>query len=185
MLLHGSFCFFRRYIVAFTQRIISKNYFSGDLSLKKYISRTVNTILVAIAVLCVVSFTAFSLYITAYSDYKLEEEELDISKSTITKLYTMDFSDRENRVGMPADEPYEELFANRRIWTPYEQFPDNLINAFVAIEDHRYFDHSGVDLLRTGKAALNYFLHFSDRSFGGSTITQQLVKNITCCFGNR
>ena len=147
--------------------------------MKKYISRTVNTLLVAIAVLCVVSFTAFSLYITVYSDYKLEEVELDISKSTITKLYTMNFSNRENRIGMPSEAPYEELYANRRIWTPYEQFPEHLIHAFVAIEDHRYFDHSGVDLLRTGKAALNYFLHFSDRNFGGSTITQQLVKNIT------
>ena len=147
--------------------------------MKKIVIRSINTFLIVIAVLSVVSLAAFSLYIAVYSDYRLDEEELNISKSTITKLYTMDFLDREDRVGMPSETPYEELYANRRVWTSYDQFPKNLINAFVAIEDHRYFDHAGVDLMRTGKAALNYFFHFSDRNFGGSTITQQLVKNIT------
>jgi penicillin-binding protein 1A len=68
--------------------------------------------------------------------------------------------------------------AENGIWCEYDDMPDSLKNAFVAIEDHRFFSHKGVDFLRTGKAVLNYLMHFDSR-FGGSTITQQLIKNIT------
>ncbi len=64
------------------------------------------------------------------------------------------------------------------LWCDYAEIPANLKNAFVAIEDHRFFAHEGVDWLRTGKAALNQCLHWEGR-FGGSTITQQLIKNIS------
>ena len=60
--------------------------------------------------------------------------------------------------------------------TPLSQISPHLQNAFVAIEDHRFYAHRGVDLLRTVKAALNRLRGSS--SFGGSTITQQLIKNI-------
>lgn len=63
------------------------------------------------------------------------------------------------------------------IWAESGEIPDALRAAFVAIEDHRFYQHDGVDWLRTGKATLNYLFHFSD-TFGGSTITQQLVKNV-------
>ena len=57
--------------------------------------------------------------------------------------------------------------------------PDNLKNAYVAIEDQRFYTHSGVDIKRTGGAILSYIRHLGKSSFGGSTITQQLVKNLT------
>lgn len=50
--------------------------------------------------------------------------------------------------------------------------------AFVAIEDERFYEHQGVDVKRTAAATISYVLK-GDSSFGGSTITQQLVKNIT------
>lgn len=60
----------------------------------------------------------------------------------------------------------------------FDKIPQNLINAFVSVEDKRFFNHSGIDYRRSLKAIANYiFTHNS--SFGGSTITQQLVKNIT------
>jgi len=55
--------------------------------------------------------------------------------------------------------------------------PDDLINAFTSVEDHRFFTHNGVDWIRTGSAVFSYFFGAGD--FGGSTITQQLVKNLT------
>ncbi len=60
----------------------------------------------------------------------------------------------------------------------YDKIPEDLRDAFVSIEDERFYSHKGVDIKRTGGATLNYIFRRS-KSFGGSTITQQLVKNIT------
>ena len=67
----------------------------------------------------------------------------------------------------------------KKMTVDFEDIPDNLVNAYVAIEDERFYSHHGVDIRRTGAAILNYITHFGNSSFGGSTITQQLVKNMT------
>ena len=54
-----------------------------------------------------------------------------------------------------------------------------LPKAYVAIEDERFYQHSGVDIKRTGAAIVTYITHGGSSSFGGSSITQQLIKNIT------
>ena len=59
-----------------------------------------------------------------------------------------------------------------------EEMADDLPNAYIAIEDERFYEHSGVDFKRTAGAIANTLLNGSS-SYGGSTITQQLVKNIT------
>lgn len=65
-----------------------------------------------------------------------------------------------------------------RVWADYEEIPQDLLDAVVSIEDERFYEHNGVDYKRTAAAFLGYFLPgFS--SHGGSTITQQVVKNIT------
>ena len=64
-----------------------------------------------------------------------------------------------------------------RQWAELEDIPQDLINATVAIEDKRFFEHQGVDWITTVKACLNMFFGTGDA--GGSTITQQLVKNVT------
>ena len=63
--------------------------------------------------------------------------------------------------------------------TDFEDIPTNLKNAYVSIEDERFYSHHGVDIKRTGSAILSYIFHFGSSSYGGSTITQQLVKNLT------
>ena len=67
----------------------------------------------------------------------------------------------------------------KQIPISYEEMPDNLKNAYVAIEDERFYSHHGVDIRRTASAIASYVIHFGSSSFGGSTITQQLVKNLT------
>lgn len=75
---------------------------------------------------------------------------------------------------------YQRLHGTEnRIWVPLEKIPENLQNAYIAIEDKRFRDHNGVDWKRTFSAFANLFLHFYDTNQGGSTITQQLVKNLT------
>jgi len=64
-----------------------------------------------------------------------------------------------------------------RMWVAYEEMPEDLINAFVSIEDKRFFTHKGVDLKRTIGAVLEFAS--GNDSYGGSTITQQLIKNVT------
>lgn len=65
------------------------------------------------------------------------------------------------------------------IWADYDTMPKYLSMAAIAIEDRRFYQHNGVDWLRTGAAVLNLFTHYSDNTFGGSTLTQQTIKNVT------
>lgn len=67
----------------------------------------------------------------------------------------------------------------KKIAIASNEIPDSLKNAYVAIEDERYYKHHGVDMKRTISAIGSYVIHFGSSSFGGSTITQQLVKNFT------
>ncbi|MBE6750050.1 MAG: hypothetical protein E7560_02680 [Ruminococcaceae bacterium] len=61
----------------------------------------------------------------------------------------------------------------------YEGIPQILADAFVAIEDKRFFEHEGIDWKRTFSAFINEFVPIYSSRQGGSTITQQLVKNLT------
>ena len=62
-------------------------------------------------------------------------------------------------------------------WVEYDDIPKNLINACIAIEDKRFEKHQGVDWVTTLRACFKMFLGKSEA--GGSTITQQLIKNLT------
>ena len=64
-----------------------------------------------------------------------------------------------------------------RRWASYEELPQDLIHAAIAIEDKRFYEHQGVDWITTAKASLNLFFG-GGATFGGSTLTQQLIKNL-------
>ncbi|MBR0352974.1 MAG: PBP1A family penicillin-binding protein [Oscillospiraceae bacterium] len=65
-----------------------------------------------------------------------------------------------------------------RVWVDLDQIPDYMSKAVIAIEDKRFYDHQGVDWFRTGTAFFKMFATMQD-TYGGSTITQQLIKNLT------
>lgn len=70
------------------------------------------------------------------------------------------------------------FFSENRITIPLDQMPAHLINALVATEDARFYEHSGIDSRSLVRVVFKSIL-FSDRSSGGgSTITQQLAKNM-------
>lgn len=60
-----------------------------------------------------------------------------------------------------------------------QDIPKNLVNAYVSIEDKNFYKHNGINVKRTAGAVASYVFNGGSSSFGGSTITQQLVKNIT------
>lgn len=115
--------------------------------------------------------TAFLIYLKVSIDPKL-----DIGVETMKLNYTSTvcYVDKEG-----GEHELERLYSTQnRTWADLEEMPKYLKYAAIAIEDERFEKHHGVDWKRTMGAAVNLF--FKMRSdFGGSTITQQLVKNLT------
>lgn len=127
---------------------------------------------------------SFLMYAFTMVDGKMDEDLNELALNFTTTIYVDD--------GNGNYTEYQRLHGEfNRIWTAYDKvaidnkdpeykgIPQNLVNAFVAIEDKRFFSHSGVDWKRTISAFANMFLHFYSSNQGGSTITQQLVKNLT------
>lgn len=75
-------------------------------------------------------------------------------------------------------EKYQSLYSSEnRVWVSYDKIPKYMGDAVIAIEDKRFEEHHGVDWTRTIGAVFN--LTSGEASYGGSTITQQLIKNLT------
>ncbi len=66
---------------------------------------------------------------------------------------------------------------SRETFTEYEELPEDYVKAVVAVEDKRFFSHNGVDLIAIGRALVND-MRAGTLIEGGSTITQQLAKNL-------
>lgn len=67
---------------------------------------------------------------------------------------------------------------NNRVYTDYDEISPNVINALVATEDVRFKEHSGIDLMALGRVLFKTILLGQKNSGGGSTITQQLAKQL-------
>ena len=116
----------------------------------------------------------FSTYMknTLKDDEPVKLTELNLSQSSIIYYWdknAQDWAVLEQLSGLGGD----------RIWVNYEDLNPWFEKAAVAIEDQRFYDHYGVDWFRTFGAFYEVFLGDSDEVYGGSTITQQLVRNVT------
>ncbi len=140
-----------------------------------------------IAFIGVVSLSAFvfivvgsiCIYTHKSIDFKADEALfLDSKADNSIRLYY----DASGSVELSDYKPvlYEEinLYGKNHTWYSYNEFSPYLINGFVAMEDRGFFSHHGIDFKRTSKALLNYIFS-KESSFGGSTITQQVIKNIS------
>ena len=151
---------------------------------EKIIKIVLSTFLVGVIV---VSFVigSFILYAFTMVDSTVEQNLDDLKINFTTTIYVKDKSTQKFV-------EYQRLHGEfNRIWVDYDAaaaksekkgykgIPQKLVNAFVAIEDKRFYTHYGVDWKRTTAAFANMFLHFYSSNQGGSTITQQLVKNLT------
>ncbi len=126
--------------------------------------------LIGVLLLCVAAAGVFVYVSNIDDDFVLDLNELKLNRTTTV------FVKGENDEWVE----YQRFSgAENRIWVSYDEIPQNMKDAFVAVEDKRFFQHGGVDWKRTVSALVNYFLHYSSSNHGGSTITQQLIKNIT------
>ena len=66
---------------------------------------------------------------------------------------------------------------NKQNYTKIEEMPKTYINAVIAVEDHRFYKHGGIDIIAIGRAIINDIKTMSLIE-GGSTITQQMAKNL-------
>ncbi|OUN25168.1 transglycosylase domain-containing protein [Pseudoflavonifractor sp. An85] len=105
----------------------------------------------------------------------IPEATLDLSAYTLNENSVIKYQDKNTGELV---ELQTLVGAENRQWVDYEDIPQDLINAVVVVEDKRFYEHNGVDWYRTAGAFVNMFIGMRN-TFGGSTLTQQLVKNIT------
>ena len=124
-----------------------------------------------IAVLSVIAVAGFALAIYAawlFHGMPDASDLADYRPPTATRVYAWDGT----LIG--------EFSRERRIYVPYDQVPPKLAEAFLAAEDHNFFRHSGIDVGGLGRALLKDLWNGArgKRFEGGSTITQQVAKNV-------
>lgn len=131
-------------------------------------------LLVTVFLICVISgcivATAMTIYVMNFMETSNPINLDNVNLSFTTMFYA------ENSEGQ-AEEVYRMSGDQNRIEISLDQVPDCLRNAYIAVEDKRFEEHNGVDWIRTIKVSFDAIL--KGKSAGGSTITQQLVKNVT------
>ncbi len=124
-------------------------------------------VILSVILLGVIAGSVFGS-ISRADDFDLQNLNMDFT----TLVY---YNDPETGEAHEMDRLYDD---ENRIWAEYEQIPQFMKDAFVSIEDERFFSHGGFDVKRIIGAAIN-MMKKGGYSYGASTITQQLVKNLT------
>ncbi len=137
------------------------------------------SVLLALALTAILTVMTVGIYFLSFAvsyvngESKVDLEEYKENQDQTTFIYAYD----ENNEVLELARLHGE---QNRVWVTYRENPDesvipqNLANAYIALEDKRFYNHSGVDWFRTASALIK------DRgTTGGSTLTQQLIKNLT------
>jgi len=124
-----------------------------------------------VAVLSLIAVAGFAVAIYAawlFHDMPDAGDLVDYRPPTSTRAYAWDGT----LIG--------EFSRERRIYVPYDQMPPHMVQAFMAAEDRNFFQHSGVDAMGLTRAMMKNVLNAVQgrRLEGGSTITQQVAKNV-------
>ncbi len=125
---------------------------------------------ISIAMAAILSVVCIAFFVLTNPSIKLFGwRELDINKlNRIRQTVTVYDSDGKILV--------DGIYSKNRVYTALSEIPEHTKDAFVSIEDKRFYSHGGVDYIRMFGAAKNNILSFEFKE-GASTITQQLIKN--------
>ncbi len=152
----------------------------------EYFFNIVITLLLIIIVTGGILATTFAIYIRDNIDASFDLSEYVSTLNQTSTIFYTDYEDLNRSVGVEKELGEIKSRVNRT-WATIDAsetsdealiIPEHVVNAFISIEDKRFFNHNGVDWLRTGSAAISFATTFK-MSYGGSTITQQLIKNLT------
>lgn len=137
------------------------------------------TALLALALTAILTASTVGIYVLSFmvsyvnGEPQVNLEEYKENQDQTTFIYAYDANNEVTEIARLHGE-------QNRIWVTYRENPDesvipqDLANAYIALEDKRFYDHKGVDWFRTLSAVVK------DRGkTGGSTLTQQLIKNLT------
>lgn len=150
----------------------SKGKKEGKKKGKKKHSKLKKAILICFVLMLLLGLTGVGVVAGIFLSDKwtLTREELVTNENSVV------FDMKEKQIAVVSANDEGE---NRKI-VSLDQMGKYTADAYVAVEDKRFYEHNGVDILRTAKATVSYVLNKADGSNvgGGSTITQQLVKNL-------
>jgi penicillin-binding protein 1A len=147
-----------------------------------HIGAAIGKLLLTVFLICIITGSIVAVVAVVYVINYVKPYTIDLSSAKLKATSMVYATD-------PAtNKPIKiaELSGDQnRIWVDLPDVPDNLKNAVVSTEDQRFYEHDGVDIKRTISVALNMILPFYGSKQGGSTITQQVVKNLAVNFTNR
>ena len=139
----------------------------GERSL---LSKSLITAGIILLVNVIIFVMIFMGYIISVADDRVEYDVRANKLQLTSMIYVMDENGKMKE--------YNKAFSSEnRIWVDFNEMPQCMKDAIIAIEDKRFYEHCGVDWIRTGGAMFN--LAIGKSSYGGSTLTQQLIKNLT------
>ena len=129
--------------------------------------KLVNALLIiflTLGILAIIAFGAFILYVKSIADPEFAEKEKGLQTAETTLLYNINGN------------VFKKLGTEQRTKVKYEDLPEVLVDAIIATEDSRFFQHNGFDAPRFVKAAIGQAMGQSDAG-GASTLTMQVAKN--------
>ncbi len=147
------------------------------------ILKTIGTVILSIFLVLVITgsivATALTVYVMQFMD---ETNIVKIGKDNIHKssvFYALnDKGEQEITYSLAS------LNNEKMEWVDFEDVPQHVKDAFIYAEDPKFYEHEGIDFMRTFLAVVNEIFHLRER-FGASTITQQIIKNINEDFNDR
>ncbi|MBR5681871.1 MAG: transglycosylase domain-containing protein [Ruminococcus sp.] len=148
------------------------------------IATTLLSLILVIIITGTIVSTALTVYVLKFMDDSTTVTLQELESGSDTFFYANHINEYGELVLDEQGNPeLEQLYHNpnkvQRIPVSIDKIPQHVRQAFICTEDERFYAHEGVDYKRTFSAFLNMFLHFYNTEQGGSTITQQLVKNLS------
>ena len=133
---------------------------------------TLLSIFLVVVITGTIVATAMTVYVLEFMDETSDVTITELASSANTIVYA-------NKGDKELVQLYTVKNDVQRVPVDIEDIPQHVRDAFVCVEDERFYSHEGVDYKRTFAAFANMFIHIYDTNQGGSTITQQLIKNLT------